>query len=71
MPDSAMYTLDTGDPIMNSSTDEELDDKVRRFEKAVQELIEEGHSFADQQAWLEAAAARAGVDLQEVLPTRH
>jgi len=56
---------------MNSSTDEELDDKVRRFEKAVQELIEEGHSFADQQAWLEAAAARAGVDLQEVLPTRH
>jgi hypothetical protein len=66
-----MYTLDTGDPIMNSSSEEELDDKVRRFEKAVRDLIDEGHGFVDHQAWLEAAAARAGVDLQEVLPTRH
>jgi len=48
-----------------------MDEKVRRFEQAVRELIEKGHSSVDQQAWLEAAAARAGVDLQEVLPTWH
>jgi hypothetical protein len=66
-----MYTLDTGEPIMNSSSGEELDDKVRRCEKAVRELIDEGHWFPDHHAWLDAAAARAGVDLQEVLPTRH
>jgi len=35
---------------MNSSSDPELDDKVRRFEKAVRELIEEGHWLPDHQA---------------------
>jgi len=48
-----------------------IDEKVARFEKAVRELIEEGHSFVDQKAWLEAAAARAGISLQEFLPTQH
>ena len=48
-----------------------IDEKVARFEKAVRELIEEGHSFVDQQSWLEAAAARAGINLQEFLPTQH
>lgn len=47
------------------------DDKVRRFEKAVRDLIDEDCAFVDHQGWLDAAAARAGVDLQEVLPTRH
>ena len=56
---------------MNSRSDKKLDDKVRRFEKAVRDLIDEGHGFVDHQAWLEAAARRAGVDLQEVLPTWH
>jgi hypothetical protein len=56
---------------MNSSSDKELDDKVRRLEQAVRDLIGEGHWFLNHQAWLEAAAARAGVDLQEVLPARH
>jgi hypothetical protein len=54
-----------------SSDDDHEADKIRRFETAVWELIEGGHSFVDQQAWLEAAAARAGVHLQEVLPTHH
>jgi len=62
-----MYILDRGDPIMSSSSDEELDDKFRRFEKAVHDLIDEGHGFEKHQAWLEAAAIRAGIDLQEVL----
>ena len=56
---------------MNSSSDPELDDKVSRFEKAVRELIEEGHWLPNHQAWLDAAARRAGVDLREVLPTWH
>ena len=56
---------------MHSSSEEELDDKGRRFKKAVRELIEEGHWFPDHQALLEATATRAGVDLQEVLPTSH
>jgi hypothetical protein len=60
-----------GDPAMNSSSDKEIDDKVRRFEKAVRDLIDEGHGYVDHQAWLEAAATRAGVELQEVLFTRH
>jgi hypothetical protein len=56
---------------MNSSFDQELDDKVRRFEKAVRELIEEGHWLPDHQAWLDAAARRAGIDVREVLPIWH
>ena len=48
-----------------------IDEKVARYEKAVRELIEEGHSFVDQKAWLEAAAARAHINLQEFLPTQH
>jgi hypothetical protein len=59
-----------GRPTMNSNRDP-LDEKVSRFEKAVRELIKEGHTFADHEAWLDAAATRAGVDLQEVLPTEH
>jgi hypothetical protein len=47
------------------------DCQLQRFEKAVRELIEEGSSFVDQLAWLEAAAARVDVDLQEFLPTHH
>jgi TPP-dependent pyruvate/acetoin dehydrogenase alpha subunit len=54
-----------------SSTDDPKADKIRRFEKSMRELIDEGHSFVDHEAGLEAAAARAGVDLQEVLPTYH
>jgi hypothetical protein len=56
---------------MNSSADFESDDKIRRLDEAVRELIEEGYSFVNHQAWLEAAAERAGVNLQEVLPTQH
>jgi hypothetical protein len=56
---------------MNSRADPESDDKIRRLDEAVRELIEESHSFVDHQAWLDAAAARAGVDLQDVLPTHH
>ena len=51
--------------------DDPKGEKIRKFEKAVRELIEEGHSFSDHEAWLDMAAARAGVDLQEVLPTQH
>ena len=58
-------------PTKMSSNHDVTDEKIRRFEKAVRELIDEGHSFLDHRAWLHAAAARAGVDLQEVLPTRH
>jgi hypothetical protein len=56
---------------MTSNSDPESDEKISRLEEAVRELIEEGHSFADHQEWLEAAAARAGVELQEMLPTHH
>jgi hypothetical protein len=56
---------------MNSNSDPDNDDKIGRLERAVRELIEEGRSFVDKQSWLEAAATRAGVDLQEVLPTHH
>jgi hypothetical protein len=37
----------------------------------VHDLIGEGHWFLHDQSWRDAAAARAGVDLQEVLPTWH
>jgi hypothetical protein len=71
MPDSGYANLQlVGYPVMHSSSEEEHD-KVRRFKKAVRELIEEGHWFPDHQALLEATATRAGVDLQEVLPTSH
>jgi len=53
---------------MNSNSEQE-NDKILRLEKAVRDLIEKGHSFVDHQACLEAAAARTGVELQEVLPT--
>jgi hypothetical protein len=46
-------------------------EKVRRFEEAVHQLIDEGHSLFDYRGLLEAAAERAGVDLQEVHPTLH
>jgi hypothetical protein len=54
---------------MNTSADFESDDKIRRLDEPVRELIEEGFTFVDHQAWLEAAAARASVNLQEALPT--
>lgn len=66
-----LHILGLGNPFMNSSSDPQNDDNIRRFEKAVRELIEEGLSLEDHQAWLEAIAARASVDLQEVLPPRH
>jgi len=40
-------------------------------EDAVHELIDEGYSLFDYRGLLEKAAERAGVDLQEVHPTRH
>lgn len=48
-----------------------LDEKVRRFGDTVHDLIDEGYSLFDFQGLLEAAADRAGVDLQEVHPTLH
>lgn len=50
---------------------ETLQERVRRFEAAVSELIGEGHSILNLRALLQAAADRANVDLQEVYPTRH
>jgi hypothetical protein len=55
---------------MNSNSDPG-NGKILRLKKAVKNLIEEGHSFVDHQAWLEAAAGRAGGDLQGALPTQH
>lgn len=46
-------------------------ENVRRFEAAVHELIDEGYPILDFYGLLRAAAARAGVDLEEVHPTRH
>ncbi len=46
-------------------------ENVRRFEQAVHELIDEGHSILDFHGLLRAAADRAGVELDEVHPTRH
>ena len=51
--------------------DDEHQDKIRRFEQAVHELIAEGHSLFDYYGLLDGAAERAGVDRQEVHPTRH
>jgi hypothetical protein len=60
--------LITGVPSMKFDLDTK-NEKVHRFEKALRELIDEGYSFVDHGAWFEAAAARASVDLQEVLST--
>jgi hypothetical protein len=65
--DCVQFGKETG---MGKSS-ETMDEKVRRFENAVRELIEEGHSLFDYRGLLEKAAERAGVDLQEVHPTRH
>ena len=54
-------------PKPNSS----LDEKIARLDKAVRELIEEATLPASHQEWLEAAARRVGVDLNEVLPRTH
>ncbi len=48
-----------------------LDEKIARLDKAVRELIEEAKLPANHQEWLETAARRAGVDLNEVLPRTH
>lgn len=59
MPDSGYDNLQrVGDPVMNSSSDEELVDKAHQLEQPVRALIGEGHWFLDHQSWLEAAAAR-------------
>lgn len=52
-------------------SDDAIDEEVRRFEQAVHDLLDEGHSIVDYRGLLEAAAARAGVELQEVHPTVH
>jgi hypothetical protein len=66
MPDSGYGNLQrVRDPVMNSSSDEELVDKVYRLEQAVRDLIGEGDWILDHQSWLEAAAARAGVVVME------
>ena len=54
-------------PTLGSS----LDEKIARLDKALRELIEEPTLPASHQEWLEAAARRAGVDLNEVLPRTH
>lgn len=43
-------------------------ERVRRFEQAVQDLIGEGYSILDIDGLLAAAAKRAGVILEEVHP---
>jgi hypothetical protein len=57
--------------IMKPKLDCSLDEKIARLDKAVRELIEEVPLPANHQEWLEAAARRAGVDLNEVLPRTH
>jgi hypothetical protein len=70
MPDSGCGNLQrVGDAVTNSSSEEEFVGKVHRLEQVVRDLIGEGHWFLDYQSWLETAAARAGVELQEVPPT--
>jgi hypothetical protein len=57
--------------IMKPKPDSSLDEKIARLDKAVHELIEEPRLPANHQEWLEAAARRAGVNLNEVLPRTH
>ena len=57
--------------IMKPKPDSSLDEKIARLDKAVRELIEEATLPANHQEWLETAARRAGVDLNEVLPRTH
>jgi hypothetical protein len=57
--------------IMKPTLGSSLDEKIARLDKAVRELIEEATLPADHQEWLETAARRAGVDLNEVLPRTH
>jgi len=56
---------------MKPKPDSSLDEKIARLDKAVRELVEEPTLPASHQEWLEAAARRAGVDLNEVLPRTH
>jgi hypothetical protein len=56
---------------MKPKPDSSLDEEIARLDKAVRELIEEGAFLTNHQEWLEAAARRAGVDLNEVLPRTH
>ena len=51
--------------------DSSLDEKIARLDEAVCELIEEPTLPANHHEWLETAARRAGVDLNEVLPRTH
>jgi hypothetical protein len=57
--------------IMKPKPNSSLDEKIARLDKAVRELIEEATLPASHQEWLESAARRAGVDLNEVLPRTH
>ena len=57
--------------MMKPKPDSSHDEKIARLDKAVRELIEEPTLPASHQEWLEAAARRAGVDLNEVLPRTH
>jgi hypothetical protein len=56
---------------MKRAATDSLDEQVRRFEDAVHELLEEGHSVLDVSGLLRAAAERAGVELERVHPTMH
>ena len=56
--------------VMKSDRDP-TDDPVRRFEDALCELLDEGHSILNFDDLLQAAAERAGVDLQDIDPTSH
>ena len=56
---------------MKPKLDFSLDEKIARLDKAVRELIEEPMLPASHQEWLETAARRAGVNLNEVLPRTH
>lgn len=52
-------------------SDRDPRDKVRRFEDALCELIDEGYSILNFEALLKAAAERAGVDLRDLKPILH
>jgi hypothetical protein len=56
---------------MKLKADSSLDEKIARLDKAVRELIEAATLPASHQEWLETAARRAGVDLDELLPRTH
>jgi hypothetical protein len=56
---------------MKPKQDSSLDEKIARLDRAIRQLIEAATLPASHQEWLETAARRAGVDLNEVLPRTH